>query len=411
MGITAIFVYNQVNKMEERMNPYDIAPLMRRIVKVCQGASDIIFSPGCPPKMVLDGQLKNIPLRDLSPLTTYQTEMMALNLLSDKKQAFEIFKKTGSADLSYTLEKAGRFRVNLFHQRGSIALVMRIIPTQVPTVETLGLPDVARKIIHEPNGIVLVTGPTGCGKSSTMAALIDMMSRQYAYHIVTIEDPIEFLFSRNASIIHQRELGNDTPTFPSALRTALRQAPQVIMVGEMRDKESIEIALEAAETGHLILSTLHTIDAAKTIERIIGVFPRSQEDFIRMRFSQMFKYILSQKLLPKADGKGRVMVMEVLTSNDRTRTYILEGSRKSGSLEDAMKDGTIEGMQTFDMEILRLFHSGILNKETALKYATNPNNLSLKIGTLKVQPRSPQGSSRDIVDTTLDDLDVLDLDR
>jgi len=384
---------------------------MRRIVKVCSGASDIIFSPGCPPKMVLDGQLQNVPLRDLTVLTPYQTEMMALNLLSNHRQAFEIFKKTGSADLSYTLEKAGRFRVNIFYQRGSIALVMRIIPTQIPSLEALGLPDISRKIIHETNGIVLVTGPTGCGKSSTLAALIDMMSRQYAYHIITIEDPIEFLYAKNTAIIHQRELGNDTPSFPLALKTALRQAPQVIMVGEMRDRESVEIALEAAETGHLILSTLHTIDAAKTIERIIGVFPRAQEDFIRMRFSQMFKFILSQRLLPRANGKGRVLAMEVLTSNERTRSYILEGSRKSGTLEDAMQDGAIDGMQTFDMEILKLLHSGSITKETALKYATNPNNLLLKIGNLKMQARTEAGSSREIVDESINDIQILDLDR
>ncbi|PIE89823.1 MAG: twitching motility protein [Acidobacteria bacterium] len=393
------------------MNPYDLAPLIRRVMKVAKGASDIIFSPGCAPKMVLDGQLKTVPVRDLNPLSPYQTEMMALNLLAGKRQAFQTFKETGSADLAYALEKCGRFRINIFTQRGSVALVMRIIPTEIPTVEWLGLPEITKKIIHEPNGIVLLTGPTGCGKSSTMAALIDMMSKHYAYHIVTIEDPIEFLFDKNASIIHQRELGYDTPTFPSALRTALRQAPQVIMVGEMRDKESIEIALEAAETGHLILSTLHTIDAAKTIERIIGVFPRAQEEFIRMRFSQMFKYILSQRLLPRASGRGRVLAMEVLASNERTRTYILEGAKKSGSLEDAMKDGAIDGMQNFDMEILRLFHSGTITKETALKHATNPNNLLLKIGTLKMQSKNTPSSSREIVDHALDDLRVLDLDQ
>ena len=374
------------------MNPYDVAPLIRRITKAAEGASDIIFSPGCAPKMAMDGQLKTVPVRDLNPLSPYQTEMLALHLLSNKKQAFSTFKKTGSADLSYTLEKCGRFRVNIFNQRGSIALVMRIIPTQIPSIETLGLPEVTKKIIHEPNGIVLLTGPTGCGKSSTMAAILDMMSKHYAYHIITIEDPIEFLFRGNSSIIHQRELGYDTPTFPSALRTALRQAPQVIMVGEMRDQESIEIALEAAETGHLILSTLHTIDAAKTIERIIGVFPRAQEDFIRMRFGQMFKYILSQRLLPRAEGRGRVLAMEVLTSNERTRTYIQEGSKKSGSLEDAMKDGTIEGMQTFDMEMLRLIHTRSITVKTALKYATNPNNLRLKIGSLKIESRTASPS-------------------
>jgi twitching motility protein PilT len=390
------------------VNPYDLAPLLRRIAKVSAGASDILFSPGSPPKMIKNGTLQNIPIRDLSPLTAYQTEMIALSLLHERQLAFDHFKATGSADLSYTLEGTGRFRINIFFQRGTIALVMRIIPTQIPSIESLGLPAAITRIIHEPNGVVLVTGPTGCGKSSTIAALIALMAQTYSYHIVTIEDPIEFIFPRMNALIHQRELGMDISTFSQALRTALRQAPQVIMVGEMRDKESIEIALEAAETGHLILSTLHTIDAAKTIERIIGVFPKAQETFIRMRFSQMFKFILSQRLLPKKDGNGRALAMEILTSNERTRTYILEGINKAGSLTDAMEDGTIDGMQTFDMELIRLLNEGEISKEDALRHATNPTNMRLKIGVMKEPDRT--SGTREIIDDTLGNLNSLELD-
>lgn len=324
------------------MNPYDIAPILRRILNALPRTSDIVFSPGYPPKVILDGTLHAIPIRELTPLTIYQTEMLALSLLHGKTKAMETFTQTGSADLSMTLEKTGRFRINIFRQRGSIAIVMRVIPTIIPTFEGLGLPEQIRNLIHLKNGIVLVTGPTGCGKSSTMAAIINLMSQEYAYHIITIEDPIEFLFSRGKSMIHQRELGGDTFSFSSALRTALRQAPQVIMVGEMRDVESMNIAIEAAETGHLILSTLHTIDAAKTIERIIGVYPKEQEELIRTRFSQTFRYILSQRLVPRADGKGRVLAMEVLKSNERTRSYVQKGPesrRQPGRSHGGWHDG------------------------------------------------------------------------
>ncbi|MCB1042281.1 MAG: PilT/PilU family type 4a pilus ATPase [Acidobacteria bacterium] len=397
------------------MNPYDIAPILRRILNALPRTSDIVFSPGYPPKVILDGTLHAIPIRELTPLTIYQTEMLALSLLHGKTKAMETFTQTGSADLSMTLEKTGRFRINIFRQRGSIAIVMRVIPTIIPTFEGLGLPEQIRNLIHLKNGIVLVTGPTGCGKSSTMAAIINLMSQEYAYHIITIEDPIEFLFSRGKSMIHQRELGGDTFSFSSALRTALRQAPQVIMVGEMRDVESMNIAIEAAETGHLILSTLHTIDAAKTIERIIGVYPKEQEELIRTRFSQTFRYILSQRLVPRADGKGRVLAMEVLKSNERTRSYVQKGPGAGGNLEEAMVDGTMDGMQTFDMELIRMFQEGIIDKNTALQFATNPNNLNLKMGDFggesRRQTTSKTGSSNLISDSAIRDLPVIGLDH
>ncbi|CAM2068381.1 PilT/PilU family type 4a pilus ATPase [Sulfidibacter corallicola] len=393
------------------MNPFEIAPILKRIMSVASRASDIIFSPGSPPKVMIDGSLAEVPLKDLRPLSPYQTEMLVLDLLKDKPQARETFLKTGSVDISYTLEKTGRFRTNCFRQRNSLVIVMRVIPTLIPTFDSLHLPQSLLGTLDLKNGIVLLTGPTGSGKSSTMAALINLMAQKYAYHIITIEDPIEFLYPKTKSMIHQRELGADTQSFANALRAGLRQAPQVIMVGEMRDVESIEIALEAAETGHLIMSTLHTIDAAKTIERIIGVFPKEQESVIRSRFAQTFRFIISQRLLPRPDGKGRVAAVEVLKSNDRTRTYVLKGGQAAGSLEDAMVDGSHEGMQTFDMDLLDKVNRRIINRDIAMRYATNPNNLGLKLGILKQETETRPKDETTDDSLTLEKMPVLGLDN
>jgi twitching motility protein PilT len=392
------------------VNPYDIGPILRRILAVAGRASDIIFSPGFPPKVLLDGQLQEVQVKEFRALAPYQTEMLALTLLKDKAASMAHFLKTGSVDTSYTLENAGRFRVNIFKQRNTVAIVMRVIPTKTPSFESLGLPDFLKSIIELKTGIVLLTGPTGCGKSSTLASLISMMSMKYAYHIITIEDPIEFLYAKGRSMIHQRELGIDTENFNQALRTALRQAPQVIMVGEMRDRSSIEIALEAAETGHLIFSTLHTIDAAKTIERILGAFPKEQQNFVRGRFSQTFRYIISQRLLPRADGRGRALTVEALKSTERTRQYILKGHEAGGTLSAAMEDGATEGMQTFDMDLLRMTQEGVITKETALTYASNANNLALKMGMLKDRDM-PKGKRNTDDSQTLDELPILGLDQ
>jgi twitching motility protein PilT len=232
------------------------------------------------------------------------------------------------------------------------------------------------------NGVVLVTGPTGSGKSSTLAAIIDLINETKYYHIVTIEDPIEFLHQHKNSTIHQRELHSDTPSFALALRAALRQAPKVILVGEMRDRETMEVAMEAAETGHLVLSTLHTIDAAKTVERIIGVFPKNEEQIIRTRLAQSFRYIVSQRLLPRADGTGRMAAIEILKATSRTREYIERGESEGKSLMDAMEQGELEGMQTFDGEIERLIRSGVITKEDGVAYASNFGNLLLRLGDL-----------------------------
>jgi twitching motility protein PilT len=256
---------------------------------------------------------------------------------------------------------------------------MRVIPSVVPTFEGLQLPPQLNEIVNLRNGIALVTGPTGSGKSSTLAAIVNRMNEERAIHILTIEDPIEFLHNHKKATVHQRELHSDTPTFALALRAALRQAPKVILVGEMRDRETIEIAMEAAETGHLVLSTLHTIDASKTIERIIGTFPLSDQQTVRTRFSRAFRFVISQRLLPRREGKGRIAVLEILKSTMRTREYVERGESEGKSLLDAMRDGSQEGMQHFDGEIERLIRGGVVNFEAGLSYATNAGNLRLEL--------------------------------
>ena len=312
--------------------------LLEFMLSISPQVSDLNFSPGRPPRVELNGELKDVPIKGLKRLSPYQTEQVALQLMNNDRGLIRKLLKQGSADLSYSIPGKTRFRVNVFSQRGSYSVVLRVIPNGVPTVEELNLPPQINKVAKERNGIVLVTGPTGSGKSTTLAAIINRINEDEAYHIVTIEDPIEYLHKHKNSTINQRELGADVPTFALALRAALRQAPKVILVGEMRDRETTEIALEASETGHLVLSTLHTIDASKTVDRIIGLFPKSDEQQIRTRLSQSFKWVISQRLVPKADGSGRCAVLEVLRSTMRTREYIQKGEGEGRSLLDAMQD-------------------------------------------------------------------------
>ena len=346
------------------------------------GISDLIMSPGRPPQVEKNGQLVPVPLQGLTVLAPEDTARIAGELIGQNKQALQTLKEDGSCDLSYSVAHAARFRVNIFRQRGTYAIVMRVIPTKIPTFEELRLPESLKQTAHLKNGIVLVTGPTGSGKSSTLAAVIDLINTNYAEHIITVEDPIEFMHPHKKATIHQRELHSDTTSFASALRAALRQAPKVILVGEMRDKETIEIALTAAETGHLVFSTLHTIDASKTVERIIGVFPLGDQEAIRQRLAASFRYFVAQRLLPRKDGSGRVAVLEILKSTMRTREYIEKGEGQGKSLLDAMKDGALDGMQYFDGEIEKLLRDGVISMETALTYATNAGNLRLQIADL-----------------------------
>ena len=361
------------------MSFFDLPPIIERMLLVSDKISDLNFSVGQPPQVEINGKLTPVQPLGLQKLTPYQTEIIAMSLMQSNPDAAERLANTGTADLSYSLPSRVRFRVNIFQQRGTYSIVMRVIPTDIPSLNTLSLPPQLGDIAELRNGIVLLTGPTGSGKSSTLAAIIDIINEKKQYHIVTIEDPIEFLHQHKNSTINQREVGSDTKDFPSALRAALRQAPKVILIGEMRDFETTEIALEAAETGHLVLSTLHTIDASKSIDRIIGLYPKNEEKVIRTRLAQTFRYIVSQRLIPRADGRGRIAAVEILKSSPRTREYIEEGESEGKSLLDAMRDGKLDGMQYFDGVIKEMIERQTVTLEDGLAFATNQNNLLLEL--------------------------------
>jgi twitching motility protein PilT len=366
--------------------PFSTPALLTAMLKTSPKISDLFFSPGRPPLVEISGKLS--PAGATRALTSDDTRHIASELIGHNQHALGNLKELGSCDVSYSLPGAYRFRVNVFMQRGSCAVVMRVIPGKIPDFETLSLPAELATIVGLRNGIVLVTGPTGSGKSSTLAAIIDKINKEQAYHVLTIEDPIEFLHLHKNCVVHQRELHSDTPSFALALRAALRQAPKVILVGEMRDKETIEIAMEAAETGHLVLSTLHTIDASKTVERIVGVFPMAEQHTIRNRLAKSFRYIISQRLVPRKDGAGRVAVIEVLKSTLRTREYVEKGEVEGKTLLEAMRVGEQEGMQHFDGDIQRLIREGIIEIETGLAYATNPGNLQLELSDLALAAKA-----------------------
>ena len=363
---------------EETMKNFNLDAILEAMLKVSDRVSDLNFSVGKAPQVEVDGQLTPVNFPGLPRLTPFQTEMIVLHMLRGDRELTRTLLVNGSADLSYSIPQKTRFRVNVFSQRGTYAIVLRVIPEGIPTLEGLGLPPELNNIPQLKNGVVLVTGPTGSGKSTTLAAIINKINNEYAYHIVTIEDPVEYMHKHIKSTVNQREVGSDTRSFALALRAALRQAPKVILIGEMRDVETIEIAMEAAETGHLVFSTLHTIDASKTIDRIVGVFPKDQEPQVRTRFAQSFRYVISQRLIPKIGG-GRKAVLEILKSTMRTRDYVLKGEIDGRSLNDAMHDGQVDGMQTFDDELEKLWQNRVISKETALAYSSNPTNLALRM--------------------------------
>src|SRR5438128_2719647 len=371
-------MYNGGLRGRSSMKNFNLDAILEAMLKMSERVSDLNFSVGRPPQVEVDGQLAAVNFPGLPRLTPYQTEMIAIHMLRGDRELTRTLLTSGSVDLSYSIPQKTRFRVNIFAQRGTYAIVLRVIPDTIPSLEGLKMPPEVYNVPKLKNGIVLVTGPTGSGKSTTLAAIINQLNQDYAYHIITIEDPVEYMHRHIKSTVNQREVGSDTKTFALALRAALRQAPKVILIGEMRDVETIEIAMEAAETGHLVLSTLHTIDAAKTVDRIVGVFPKDQEPQVRTRLAQSFRYVISQRLLPKVGG-GRVAVMEVLKSTMRTRDYILKGETEGRSLVDAMHDGQVDGMQTFDNELEKLWNGGVISKEVALAYSTNPTNLGLRL--------------------------------
>ncbi len=351
--------------------------LLNRTLKIAVkgGASDIHIKAGLPPIFRVDGSL--MPLRDASRLSPEQIGKMAAAIMT--KYQRQEFEKTLDLDLSYGVPGVGRFRVNVFQQRGSIGLVFRVIPFKVAGMDELLLPEVIADLAEERRGLILVTGATGSGKSTTLASMVDYINQTRTDHIITIEDPIEFLIRDKRSIINQREIGNDTDNFSRALKAALRQDPDVIMMGEMRDLETIEIAMTAAETGHLVMSTLHTVDAAEAVNRIVTAFPPHMRDQARYQFANLFKGVIAQRLVPKADGQGRVPAVEVMVSTGRIREMILE-EESARSLTEQISEGfDTYGMQTFDQSLMWLLKNGYITYEEALVQSSNPDDFALKV--------------------------------
>ena len=354
--------------------------LLAAMLKASEGVSDLIFSPGRPPQVEIHGQLVPVKVPRLPVLTADHTRHIASDLIGNNKQAINTLREQGACDISYGLPGKARFRVNVFIQRGSCAVVMRVIPTEIPDFATLKLPEQLAKIADLKNGIVLVTGAVGCGKSSTLAAILDYINSHQPYHIITIEDPIEFLHNHKVSTIHQRELHCDAPSVELALRAALRQSPKVILIGEIRDRETMETVLDAAETGHLVLSSMNTLDVTKTVRRFVSSFSPAEEASVRIRFAKSFRYIISQRLVPRADGSARLPVLEILRANAHTRACIENGEREAATLLEAMKSSAADGMQHFDGELEKLVLGGVIDTDTALSYATNPTTLRVALG-------------------------------
>ena len=357
--------------------------MLSAILSEHKDAVDIVFSPGRPPQIESGGQLAPVSIPGLSRLTAEDTARIVANILGENHYAQEKLRSEGSHDVSCSVPSVSRFRANIFSQRGSYAVVMRMIPHIVPDLKTLNLPEHVAEITGLLSGMVLVTGPTGSGKSSVLAAVLNKINKEKAYHIVTIEDPIEFIHPHKRSTVHQRELYSDAPSFSVALRAAMRQASNVIMVGEMRDKETIDLALEAAETGHLILSALHANDAVKAVERIVGVFPPEEQQLVRNRLARSFRYIISRRLIPAKHGAGRVAAVEILKSTSRTRDHIEKGDKEGKGLVDAMRKSHSEGMQDFDSEIEKLIRSGQVDLETGLAYCSNIADLKLNLSDIR----------------------------
>jgi len=355
------------------------AVLLAGMLRASEKVSDLIFSPGRPPQVEIHGQLTAVEIPGGTTLSADDTRRIAADLIGANKQAINTLREQGSCDVSYGLPGMARFRVNVFIQRGSCAIVMRVIPTIIPTFSSLHLPKQLEDAAQVRNGIILVAGGSGSGKSSTLAALIDRFNSQHCYHILTVEDPIEFLHNHKKSTVHQRELHSDAPSFSLALRAALRQAPRVIMVGEIRDRETLEILLEAAENGHLILSSMNTLDASKTVERIVSVFTAAEQQSIRERLAKTFRCIIAQRLIPRTDGEERIAVVEILKSNPRTRDCVEQGERPGRTLLDTIKASESEGMQHFDGEIAKLVRSGVVDLETGLCFASNATMLGQEL--------------------------------
>jgi len=345
--------------------------------------SDLNFTVGKPMQVESAGELVPIEIRNsVKPLTPFQTEVMALNLINQDRRLTETLLKTGSCDLSYSLPGKARFRVNIFSQGGNFSIVCRKLESKIPTIEERGLPKSMYQIAKEKNGIVFVTGATGSGKTTSLAAILDDINERRSVHIVTLEDPVEYQHPHKKATFNQRELGMDFDNYANGLRAALRQAPKVILVGEMRDRETVEIGLSASETGHLVLTTLHTTDAGATINRILGMFPNEDEQQIRIRLADSLRWIVCQRLLPKVGG-GRVASFEILGTSLRVKDAILNGEAEGKSFYEIMEAGNAFGMITFDQHLVSLYEQGLVTQETAMGYASHRGNVGRGIDMIK----------------------------
>ena len=368
------------------MRKADLDSILTQMIGSYEGISDLVFAVGRPLQVEAQGVLKPVrtPLK-IHALTAIQVEQLALNIIRDDRRLLGELLRSGSCDCGYGIDDRNRFRVNIFRQRGNWAIVMRRLQTETPSLMSLNLPPVFHEMVQEKNGLILVTGATGSGKTTTLAALLNEINRTKSVHIVTLEDPIEFVHKHQKATFNQRELGFDFDTYPNGLRAALRQAPKVILVGEMRDRATVEVALTAAETGHLVLSTLHTVDAGQTISRILGMFSRDEEKQLRLRLSEVLRFVVSQRLAPKQNEEGRTLLMEIMGNSLRTKEAIALGQSDGRDFYDIIQDASPFGWMTFDQCIIRAYETELISEETASVYATRKGVVQRQIDLIKKQ--------------------------
>jgi twitching motility protein PilT len=365
------------------MKRAELDALLLAMLETAPGISDINFTVGRPPQVEAFGVLKvaDVPPK-IEKLSSFQTERIALNIVGTERRLLEDLARKGACDCAYMVNERARFRVNIFRQRGNLAIVMRKAQTEIPTLQSLQLPGIFKDVAKEKSGLVLVTGATGSGKTTTLAAVLDEINRNHPVHIVTLEDPIEYIHSHKRATFNQRELGADFMDYPSGLRSALRQAPKVILVGEMRDRDTVEIALTAAETGHLVLSTIHTINAGQSINRILGMFERTEEQQLRSRLADMMRWIISQRLVPKVGG-GRLLVQEIMGSTLRTRESIAMGEAEDREFYSIIEQSEPFGWCTFDQSLAKAFEQAKITDETAVLYSSNKAKMTRYLDDVK----------------------------
>ncbi len=380
------------------MKKQDIDRILTSMLDSYENVSDLNFTVGKPLQVESSGVLKPVNMGPMfRQLTAYQTELFAMNLINNDARLLNALLTHGSCDLSYHLAGKARFRVNVFSQSGCYSIVLRKLESSIPTIDELNLPQAFHRIAKERNGIVFVTGATGSGKSTSLAAVLNEINERQSVHIVTLEDPVEYRHTHKEATFNQRELGTDFDTFANGLRAALRQAPKVILVGEMRDRETVEIGINAAETGHLVLTTLHTVDAGQTINRILGMFSTEEEQHVRIRLADTLRWVVCQRLLPKIGG-GRVAAFEIMGSNLRVQDAVLHGESEGKTFYEMMQAGAAFGMTTFDDHIVGLFEQSLITEETALAYASRRGIAGRGIDSVK--------SSRGEKTTDIDNLEI-----